>query len=75
MELITKFHQLERLDNEISANMVSLRVHYESPAAIGYTIEDAMNSLATFMQRAKEVEGAELSKKFISTMLAPKAAL
>ena len=67
--------ELERLDDEISATMVSLRVHYESPAAHSFNIEDALNFLATFMQRAKEVESAELSKKFNSIILAPKAAL
>ena len=55
--------------------MVSLRVHCESSAAQTYNIDDAMNSLATFMQMAKEVESAELSKKFNSIMLALKAAL
>ena len=55
--------------------MASVRVHYESPAARSYNIQDAINSLATFMQRTKEVESAELSKKFNSIMLAPKAAL
>ena len=55
--------------------MVSLRVHYESPAAQTYNIDDALNSLATFMQRAKEVESAELDKKFNSIMLALKTAL
>ena len=70
-----QYKELERLDNEISATMVSLKVHYESPAAQGYNIEDALNSLVTFMQRAKEVESAEMSKKFNSVMLAPKAAL
>ena len=63
------------MDNEISATKVSLRVHYESAAARSFNIQDAINSLATFMQRTKEVESAELSKKFNSIMLAPKAAL
>ena len=63
------------MDNEISATMVSLRIHYESQVAQSYNIEDALNSLATFMERAKEVKSAELSTKFNSIMLAPKTAL
>ena len=70
-----QYKELERLDTEISATMVSLRVHYESPAARSFNTQDAINSLTTFMQRAKEVESAEQSKKFNSIMLAPKAAL
>ena len=70
-----QYKELERLENEISATMASLRVHYESPLAWNYNIEDALNFLATFMQRAKEVESAELNKKFTSFMQAPKAAL
>ena len=46
-----QYKELERLDNEISATMVSLRVHYESPAARSYNIEDATNSLATDIQQ------------------------
>ena len=67
--------ELERLENEISATMASLKVHYESPLANNYDIQDALNSLATFMQRTKETESSELNKKFNSVMLAPKAAL
>ena len=70
-----QYKELERLKNEISDTMASLRIHCESPAAQTYNIDDALNALATFMQRAKEVESAELSKKFNSIMLAPKAAL
>ena len=70
-----QYKELEKLDNEISATMVSLRVHYESPAATSFNIQNAINSLATFMQRAKEVEIAELSKKLNSIMLALKTAL
>ena len=70
-----QYKELERLENDISATMPSLRVHYVSPVARNYNIDDALNSLATFMQRSKEVESAELNKKFNSIMLAPKAAL
>ena len=59
-----QYKKLERLDNEISAAMASLWVHYDSPAAQSYNIEDVINSLASFMQRAKEVESTELNKKF-----------
>ena len=70
-----QYKELERLENVISVTMASLRVHCESPAAQTYNSDDALNSLATFMQRAKEVESAKLNKKFNSVMLALKAAL
>ena len=64
-----QYKELKRLENEISATMVSLRVHHESQATQTYQHDDALNSLATFMQRSKEVESEELSKKFNSIML------
>ena len=36
-----QYKELERLENEISATMASLRVHYESPVARNYNIDDA----------------------------------
>ena len=55
--------------------MASLKVHYQTPAAQAYSMNDVTNSLATFMQWAKEQEQAELTKKYNSIMVALRSAL
>ena len=51
--------------------MASFRTPYNDPAAQAYNITDAINSLATLVQRSKENEQVELNKKFNSIMQAP----
>ena len=64
-----------RISREITATMASLRAHYDNPESRGYDISDALNSLATFMQRTKENEQSDLEKKYSTILQAPRAAL
>ena len=64
-----------KLSHIIEAVMASLKVHYDNPETTSYNITDATNSLATFMNQAKETEQAELNNRFQVIMVSSHAAL
>ena len=64
-----------RLSNEIQATMVSLECHYKEQAASAYNIEDTIGALRIFMQRTKDTEESELTKRYNAIHEAPLAAL
>ena len=53
-----------RLSNDIQATMASLECHYREESTSAYDIEDALSSLRIFMQRTKDIEEAELSRRY-----------
>lgn len=64
-----------RITGEINATIASCRTHYNDPQLNSYNITDAINSLATVVQRTKENKQAELNKKFNSIMQAHRAVM
>ena len=67
--------EIDRLDLEIEAQMASLKVLYNSPAASSFDIKDATNSLATFMSRTVDMVKSDLQKKYDAISEAPHSAL
>jgi hypothetical protein len=53
-----------RLTKEIDVNMTALKAHYDQDGAESYSLQNAINGLGTFMERAKEKEQAILQERW-----------
>ena len=65
----------DRLTHEIQATMASLELHYQQPDAQEHSLNDALDALTTFMNRTREQEQTELSRRYVAISTAPLAAL
>ena len=65
----------ERLTHEITATMASLEVHYHQPEAADFHLDEALDALTTFMNRTRDQEQSELTRRFNAIASAPLAAL
>jgi hypothetical protein len=54
----------QRLSTEIDINLATLKSHYAREDAKEYKLQDALDSLGTLMQRAKDKEQASLQAKW-----------
>ena len=64
-----------RLSHEIHVVLSSLRIHYEHTDASGYSYQEVVDALTTFMHRTRDTEQADLNHKYNAIHAIPMAAL